>query len=144
MGLGSTLSFRMTLWVRKDKGGEASRSCSHSHSQSGAEFSTSWATEGGAVILLGRHTLTGGSQADITRWAVLGNLQELGIKKSLGLGSPIGLVEVFSALKNILETGEGWLPWRCLEQVVGCFSDVVMMRLTMSSGTKGGQYKGQS
>lgn len=82
MGLGSTLSFRMTLWVRKDKGGEASRSCSHSHSQSGAEFSTPWATEGGAVILLGRHTLTGGSQADIARWAVLGNLQELGIKKS--------------------------------------------------------------
>lgn len=67
--------------VCQDKCGEALGSCAHSHSQRGAEFSTSWATEGTAVILLWRHTLTGGSQADIARWTVLGNLQELAKKK---------------------------------------------------------------
>lgn len=60
--------------------------------------------------MLRGHTLTGGGQADITRWAVLGDLQEMVERKKrelcLGLGASTGLVEVFSALKNVPGTWE--------------------------------------
>lgn len=48
----------------------------HSHAQSSAELPTHRVTEGGAVVLLGRHTGAGGGQADVSRRAALRHLQE--------------------------------------------------------------------
>ena len=48
----------------------------HSHAQSSAELPAHWATEGGAVVLLGGHTRAGGGQADVSRRAALRDLRE--------------------------------------------------------------------
>lgn len=48
----------------------------HSHAQSSAELPARWATEGGAVVLLGGHTRAGGGQADVSRRAALHDLWE--------------------------------------------------------------------
>lgn len=60
LSLGSTPPVRTGPLGLQEQVWRGSGSCVHSHSQSSAEFSTPWATEGGTVILFRRHTLTGG------------------------------------------------------------------------------------
>ena len=86
------------------------------HAQFSTELSTHWVTEGGAVVQLGGHTLTSGSQVNLSSPAVLCDLQER-VGEESWLWHPLRAQGgALSASENIPETW--WDLWgtRLLER----------------------------